>query len=77
MLNFSLSFSLYSRLSHLFRLVPNLFWIIVEDADETSVLVRNLINRAGLSQRSVLLHAKTPADFKLSKRVNIIQYIHE
>lgn len=65
---FPKEFSL-SRLSHLFRLVPNLFWVIVEDADVTSPLVRNLINRAGLSQRSVLLHAKTPTDYKLSKKV--------
>jgi Glycosyltransferase family 43 len=49
--------------------VPNLFWIIVEDAEETSILVRNLVNRAGLSERSVLLHAKTPDDFKLTKKV--------
>lgn len=58
-----------TRLSHLFRLVPNLFWVIVEDAEETSALVRNLVNRGGLSQRSVLLHAKTPIDFKLTKKV--------
>jgi len=57
-----------TRLSHLFRLVPNLFWVIVEDADETTVLVRNLVNRAGLSERSVLLHAKTPTDFKLTNK---------
>jgi galactosylgalactosylxylosylprotein 3-beta-glucuronosyltransferase 3 len=57
-----------SRLSHVFRLVPNLFWVIVEDAEQTSALVRNLINRAGLQDRSVLLHAKTPTDFKLSKK---------
>lgn len=57
-----------SRLSHLFRLVPNLFWVIVEDADETTVLVRNLVNRAGLSERSVLLHAKTPTDHKLTRK---------
>ncbi|KAL7018766.1 hypothetical protein ACKWTF_010904 [Chironomus riparius] len=57
-----------TRLSHLFRLVPNLFWVIVEDAEETSALVRNLVNRAGLSNRAVLLHAKTPADFKLTKK---------
>lgn len=57
-----------TRLSHVFRLVPNLFWVIVEDADETSALVRNLINKAGLSERAVLLHAKTPTDFKLGSK---------
>lgn len=30
-----------TRISHLFRLQKNLFWVIVEDAEETSVLVRN------------------------------------
>lgn len=42
--------------------------MIVEDADQTSALVRNLVNRAGLSERSVLLHAKTPNTFKLSNK---------
>jgi len=50
--------------------VPNLFWVIVEDADVGSALVRNLVNKAGLSERSVLLKAKTPVDFKLTKRVS-------
>lgn len=58
-----------SRLSHLFRLVPNLFWVIVEDAEETSILVRNLINRSKLTHRSVLLYAKTPTDHKLTNKV--------
>lgn len=44
--------------------------VIVEDAEETSALVRNLVNRAGLSNRAVLLHAKTPTDFKLTKKVS-------
>lgn len=58
-----------TRLSHLFLLVPNLFWVIVEDAEMTTPLVRNLLNRAGLSERSVLLHSKTPTDFKLTNKV--------
>lgn len=58
-----------TRLSHLFQLVPNLFWVIVEDAEMTTPLVRNLLNRAGLSERSVLLHSKTPTDFKLTNKV--------
>ncbi|CAO1410975.1 unnamed protein product [Diamesa serratosioi] len=57
-----------TRLSHLFLLVPNLFWVIVEDAEMTTPLVRNLLNRAGLSERSVLLHSKTPTDFKLTNK---------
>jgi galactosylgalactosylxylosylprotein 3-beta-glucuronosyltransferase 3 len=48
--------------------VPNLFWVIVEDSETTSDLVRNLMNTAGLSHRSVLLHAKTPTDFKLKDK---------
>ena len=43
------------RLSHLFQRVPNLFWVIVEDSEMTTPLVRNLLNRAGLTERSVLL----------------------
>lgn len=58
-----------TRLSHLFQLVPNLFWVIVEDSEMTTPLVRNLLNRAGLSDRSVLLHSKTPTDFKLTNKV--------
>lgn len=42
--------------------------VIVEDAEETSALVRNLINTAGLSKRAVLLHAKTPTDYKLTHK---------
>lgn len=48
--------------------MPFSFQVIVEDADETSNLVKNLINRSGLSHRSVLLHAKTPTDYKLTKK---------
>lgn len=61
-----------TRLSHLFQLVPNLFWVIVEDSEMTTPLVRNLLNRAGLSERSVLLHSKTPTDFKLTNKVKYV-----
>lgn len=40
-------------------------WIIVEDSDETTQLVRNLLERAGLSKRSTQLNIKTPQAFKL------------
>lgn len=61
-------FSFIRRLSLLFRVTENLFWVLVEDANETSQLVRNLVNKSGLSHRSVILHAKTPQDYKLSNK---------
>ncbi|CAD7087680.1 unnamed protein product [Hermetia illucens] len=54
-----------TRLSHVVMLVPNVHWIIVEDADHTSSLVTNLLQRAGLVERSTQLSAKTPTQFKL------------
>ncbi|XP_030382130.1 galactosylgalactosylxylosylprotein 3-beta-glucuronosyltransferase I [Scaptodrosophila lebanonensis] len=54
-----------TRLSHLFMLVPNLHWIIVEDANTTSSLVRSLLDRSGLVDRSTQLNIKTPPEFKL------------
>lgn len=40
----------------------------MEDAEKTSTLVQNLLIRHGLSDRSTLLAAKTPADFKLKRK---------
>lgn len=54
-----------TRLSHVIRLVPNVFWVIVEDAEHTTTLVTNLLRRSGLQDRSVQLSAKTPTNFKL------------
>uniref|UniRef100_A0A8W7PU80 Galactosylgalactosylxylosylprotein 3-beta-glucuronosyltransferase n=1 Tax=Anopheles coluzzii TaxID=1518534 RepID=A0A8W7PU80_ANOCL len=54
-----------TRLSQVIRLVPNVFWVIVEDASQTSTLVTNLLRRSGLQERSVQLFAKTPTNFKL------------
>lgn len=54
-----------SRLAHTIMLVSNIHWIIIEDATETSALVRNVLKRTGLDGRSTQLHAKTPIDFKL------------
>lgn len=45
--------------------MPNVFWVIVEDASQTSTLVTNLLRRSGLQERSVQLFAKTPTNFKL------------
>ncbi|XP_037807704.1 galactosylgalactosylxylosylprotein 3-beta-glucuronosyltransferase I [Lucilia sericata] len=54
-----------TRLSHIFMLVPNLHWVLVEDSETTTELVRNLLERAGLTQRATQLNTKTPAAFKL------------
>lgn len=54
-----------TRLSHLFMLVPNLHWIIIEDSNSTTALVRNLLIRAGLENRFTQLFIKTPPEFKL------------
>uniref|UniRef100_A0A1A9X4L1 Galactosylgalactosylxylosylprotein 3-beta-glucuronosyltransferase n=1 Tax=Glossina brevipalpis TaxID=37001 RepID=A0A1A9X4L1_9MUSC len=57
-----------TRLCHIFMLVPNLHWIIVEDSNNSTQLVRNLLERSGLTQRSTMLHMKTPAAFKLQNK---------
>uniref|UniRef100_A0A1B0BGI4 Galactosylgalactosylxylosylprotein 3-beta-glucuronosyltransferase n=1 Tax=Glossina palpalis gambiensis TaxID=67801 RepID=A0A1B0BGI4_9MUSC len=57
-----------TRLSHIFILVPNLHWIIVEDSNNSTQLVRNLLEKSGLTQRSSMLHIKTPAAFKLQNK---------
>lgn len=54
-----------TRLSHVIRLAPNVFWVVVEDADHTSTLVSNLLRRSALEERSIHLFAKTPSSFKL------------
>ncbi|XP_017055040.1 galactosylgalactosylxylosylprotein 3-beta-glucuronosyltransferase I-like [Drosophila ficusphila] len=45
-----------TRLSHLFMLMPHLHWIIVEDTNATTSLVRNLLKRSGLEKRSTQLN---------------------
>lgn len=56
------------RLAQTLMLTPYVHWIIVEDAEHNSDLVRNLLIRTGLDQRSTLLFAKTPSDFKLKHK---------
>ncbi len=58
-----------TRISHLFLLVPNLFWVIVEDAEQTNELIQSLLDDVGLTNRSVLLHARTPVEYRM--RVNV------
>lgn len=60
--------SIFRRLAQTLLLVPYVHWILVEDANQNSDLVRNLLTRTGLSQRSTLLFAKTPNDFKLQRK---------
>ena len=45
-------------------LVPNLHWILIEDANSTSTLVRNVLEKAGLGERSTQLFVKTPTQMK-------------
>lgn len=47
--------------------MPFVHWILIEDADETSSLVRHLLDHTGLSSRSTQLNAKTPSNFKLGR----------
>lgn len=56
------------RLAQTLLGVPFVHWIIVEDDDKNTQLVQNLLKRTGLDQRSTLLFAKTPSDFKLKRK---------
>ncbi|KAJ3657716.1 hypothetical protein Zmor_009501 [Zophobas morio] len=47
-----------TRISQTLRLVPNVHWIVVEDSETKTDLVRNLIAESGLVVTH--LHAKTP-----------------
>lgn len=69
---FYLLLSLLNRLAQTLLLVPYVHWIIVEDAEQNSKLVKNLLAGYGLDKRSTLLYAKTPSDFKLKKKVRFI-----
>lgn len=58
-----------TRISQTLTLVPNIYWIIVEDADEKSELVRNLL--ADSSILYVHLTAKTPPNEKVKDKVSV------
>lgn len=49
-------------------LIPNLHWIIVEDSNQTTQLVKNLLKEAGLQDRSTLLYIRTPDSYKLKSK---------
>ncbi|ODM98958.1 Galactosylgalactosylxylosylprotein 3-beta-glucuronosyltransferase 1 [Orchesella cincta] len=55
-----------TRLSHTLMLVPNLHWVIVEDAEKKSELVANLLARTGMPYTH--LHAVTPATWKIKPK---------
>lgn len=54
--------------------MPNVHWIIIEDAVNTSKLVKDLLDRSGLRSRSTLLSSKTPDDFKLKAKVSVVHH---
>lgn len=49
-------------------LQPNIHWILIEDALETTALVRDLLKRSGLQNRSTQLPTKTPTNHKLTPK---------
>lgn len=53
-----------TRISQTLALVPNVHWILVEDAEEKSDLVVNLLNECNLLYTH--LTAKTPSNLKLN-----------
>lgn len=52
-----------TRISQTLKLVPNVHWLVVEDGDEKSDLVRNLVFESGVV--TTHLNAKTPSNPKL------------
>lgn len=63
-----------TRLSQTIMLVPNVHWILVEDAVDKSLLVKNLLIRTGLITRSTQLNVKTPDNFKLKGKVSFLKH---
>nr|XP_032821039.1 galactosylgalactosylxylosylprotein 3-beta-glucuronosyltransferase 3 [Petromyzon marinus] len=53
-----------TRLAHTLALVPALHWVLVEDAEEPSALVRRLLEGSGVEHTQ--LHAATPSRMKLA-----------
>lgn len=56
-----------TRISQTLKLVPNVHWIVVEDTEEKTELVRNLITDSKLV--ATHLNAKTPPFEKLKDKV--------
>jgi len=60
----------FCSLSHTLMLVPNLHWIIIEDAEDPSPLVANLLKNSGI--RYTHLTAATPKEWKLKEKVCLL-----
>lgn len=56
-----------TRISQTLMLVPNIQWIVIEDADKKSELVTNLLQNSGLIYTH--LYAKTPKFEKITDNV--------
>lgn len=61
------------RISQTFLLVPNLHWIIVEDSENKTPLVANLLAKSGLSYTH--LNAATPKEWKLLLNVRKYNFV--
>lgn len=57
-----------TRISQTLQLVPNIHWIVVEDSEVKTELVRNLIEESNL--KVTHLNAKTPPFEKIKDRVS-------
>ena len=55
-----------TRLCHTFLLVPNIHWIVIEDAKVNSKVVEGLLTNCGVVY--TLLHEETPPDHKLKDK---------
>ena len=55
-----------TRMCHTFLLVPNLHWIVIEDAKINSKLVKDLLNKCGVVY--TLLKEETPPEQKLGEK---------
>lgn len=58
-----------TRISQTLALVPNIHWIVIEDSEVKTDLVRNLLNDSSLLFTH--LAAKTPPFEKLQDKVNV------
>ncbi|CAH0562304.1 unnamed protein product [Brassicogethes aeneus] len=54
-----------TRLSHTLMLVPNLYWLVIEDAYKTNDLITDLLKRTGINH--VYLTAPMPEQYKKKK----------
>ena len=57
-----------TRLSQTLRLIPDIFWIVVEDSDNKTDLVKNLLSESHVTFKH--LNAKTPPFEKLQAKVH-------